>query len=207
MEQDYKEQLRMMTEGLGEWRDRREREQRRRRRWLRVALGVVAVAAAVVLQIFFPCRRETVKYVYVNDTVQAPVVVHDTVVSPTPRHSTEKKPAGIHLGGSEEGEWGRIDIDENGVRISGGDNGERVNVVIDAKGVRINGKGIDTVAAVPVQTREMVEVDFVADNFIKVMHMPKNRVQPFIDSIRTCYKSVIIEEDEDGSVSVTASKW
>ena len=147
------------------------------------------------------------KYVYVNDTVQAPVVVHDTVVSPTPRHSTEKKPAGIHLGGSEEGEWGRIDIDENGVRISGGDKGERVNVVIDAKGVRINGKGIDTVAAAPVQTREMVEVDFVADNFIKVMHMPKNRVQPFIDSIRTCYKSVIIEEEEDGSVSVTASKW
>ena len=41
MEQDYKEQLRMMTEGLGEWMDRREREQRRRRRWLRVALGVV----------------------------------------------------------------------------------------------------------------------------------------------------------------------
>ena len=30
MEQDYKEQLRMMTEGLGEWMDRREREQRRR---------------------------------------------------------------------------------------------------------------------------------------------------------------------------------
>ena len=54
MEQDYKEQLRMMTEGLGEWMDRRERAQRRRRRWLRVAMCVVAVAVAVVLQVFLP---------------------------------------------------------------------------------------------------------------------------------------------------------
>lgn len=214
MEQDYKEQLRMMTEGLGEWMDRREREQRRRRRWLRVALGVVVVAAAVLLQVFFPWRRETVKYIYVKDSIP----VHDTTVSQpaksTPKPTTRRKPIGIYIGGqgvhisgNEDGEWGSIDIDENGVRIIGGDDEETGSIVIGAGGVRINGKGIDTVAAVPVQTREMVEVDFVADNFIKVMHMPKNRVQPFIDSIRTCYKSVIIEEEEDGSVSVTASKW
>ena len=214
MEQDYKEQLRMMTEGLGEWMDRREREQRRRRRWLHVALGAVIVAAAVLMQVFFPWRRETVKYIYVQDSLH----IHDTIVSQpslsTPKRKTTNRPVGIdigergvHISGKEDGEWGSVDIDENGVRIIGGDNEEIGSIVIDAKGVRINGKGIDTVAAVPVQTREMVEVDFVADNFIKVMHMPKNRVQPFIDSIRTCYKSVIIEEEEDGSVSVTASKW
>lgn len=210
MEQDYKEQLRMMTEGLGEWMDRREREQRRRRRWLRVALGAVIVAAAVLMQVFFPWRRETVKYIYVKDSLQ----IHDTATAQPSKLTSTKEPTGInigengvHISGSDDGDWGSIDIDENGVRIIGGDNEEIGSIVIDAKGVRINGKGIDTVAAVPVQTREMVEVDFVADNFIKVMHMPKNRVQPFIDSIRTCYKSVIIEEEEDGSVSVTASKW
>ena len=149
MEQDYKEQLRMMTEGLGEWMDRREREQRRRRRWLHVALGVVAVAAAVLLQVFFPWRRETVKYIYVKDSIQ----VHDTTVSQpaksTPKPTTRKKPIGIdiggqgvHISGSEDGEWGSIDIDENGVRISGGDNEETGSIVIGAGGVRINGKEI-----------------------------------------------------------------
>lgn len=149
MEQDYREQLRMMTEGLGEWMDRREREQRRRRRWLRVALGVVVVAAAVLLQVFFPWRRETVKYIYVKDSIQ----VHDTIVSQpaksTPKPTTRKKPIGIdiggqgvHISGSEDGEWGSIDIDENGVRISGGDNEETGSIVIGAGGVRINGKEI-----------------------------------------------------------------
>lgn len=149
MEQDYKEQLRMMTEGLGEWMDRREREQRRRRRWLRVALGAVIVAAAVLLQVFFPWRREIVKYIYVKDSIQ----VHDTIVSQpaksTPKPTTRKKPIGIdiggqgvHISGSEDGEWGSIDIDENGVRISGGDNEETGSIVIGAGGVRINGKEI-----------------------------------------------------------------
>ena len=121
MEQDYKEQLRMMTEGLGEWMDRRERELRRRRRWTHIALGVLAVAAAVVLQVFFPWRqRETVKYIYVNDTAQTTVVTNDTM-----------KSTGVHLGS--------IDIDENGVRISGGDDEENVSIEIDAGGVHING--------------------------------------------------------------------
>lgn len=149
MEQDYKEQLRMMTEGLGEWMDRREREQRRRRRWLRVALGVVVVAAAVLLQVFFPWRRETVKYIYVKDSIP----VHDTIVSQpaksTPKPTARKKPIGIdiggqgfHISGSEDGEWGSIDIDENGVRIIGGDDEETGSIVIGAGGVRINGKEI-----------------------------------------------------------------
>lgn len=209
MEQDYKEQLRMMTEGLGEWMDRREREQRRRRRWLRVGLGVVAVAAAVVLQVFFPWRRETVKYVYVNDTAQAPVIVHDTVVS---QPTKPIKPAGVHISGSEDGEWGRIDIDESGVRITSSDGEEAVSIVIGTSGVRINGKGIgitDTVAAAPVRPAPVktVKVSFMADNFIKEMYMPKERVQPFIDSIRASYKSVVVEEEEDGSVEIMASRW
>ncbi len=120
MEQDYKEQLRMMTEGLGEWMDRREREQRRRRRWTHIALGVLAVAAAVVLQVFFPWQRETVKYIYVNDTAQTSVITNDTM-----------KSTGVHLGS--------IDINENGVRISGGDDEENVSIEIDAGGVHING--------------------------------------------------------------------
>lgn len=148
MEQDYKEQLRMMTEGLGEWMDRREREQRHRRRWLRVGLGVVAVAAAVVLQVFFPWRRETVKYVYVSDTAQAPVIVHDTVVSAPPRHEV----SGVHIGGREAGEWGSIDIDENGVRITGGDGEEAVSILIGTSGVKINGKA-DTHHAVHSKSR------------------------------------------------------
>ena len=142
MEQDYKEQLRMMTEGLGEWMDRREREQRRRRRWLRVALGVVVVAAAVLLQVFFPWRRETVKYIYVKDSLQ----IHDTVAPQASKLTSTKKPTGINIGengvrinGSEDGEWGSIDIDENGVRISGGDDEENVSIEIDAGGVHING--------------------------------------------------------------------
>ena len=133
MEQDYKEQLRMMTEGLGEWMDRREREQRRRRRWTHIALGVLAVAAAVLLQIFLPWRRETVKYIYVNDTARSTKIAPDTAAPQS---------TGIHLGGGDEGEWGFIDINENGVRISGGDDGENVNIEIDAGGVHINGKGI-----------------------------------------------------------------
>lgn len=212
MEQDYKEQLRMMTEGLGEWMDRREREQRRRRRWLHVALGVVVVAAAVLLQVFFPWRRETVKYIYVKDSIP----VHDTIVSQpaksTPKPTTRKKPIGIdiggqgvHISGSEDGEWGSIDIDENGVRIIGGDDEETGSIVIGAGGVRINGK--DIVGSKGTTAQNLVKVDFVADDYIKEMRMPGNKVQPFIDSIRTCYKSVIIEEEEDGSVSVTASKW
>ena len=120
MEQDYKEQLRMMTEGLGEWMDRRERELRRRRRWTHIALGVLAVAAAVILQVFFPWQRETVKYIYVNDTAQTSVITNDTM-----------KSTGAHLGS--------IDIDENGVRISGGDDEENVSIEIDAGGVHING--------------------------------------------------------------------
>ncbi len=212
MEQDYKEQLRMMTEGLGEWMDRREREQRRRRRWLRVALGVVVVASAVLLQVFFPWRREIVKYIYVKDSIQ----VHDTIVSQpaksTPKPTTRKKPIGIdigrqgvHISGSEDGEWGSIDIDENGVRIIGGDDEETGCIVIGAGGVRINGK--DIVGSKGTTAQNLVKVNFVADDYIKEMRMPGNKVQPFIDSIRTCYKSVIIEEEEDGSVSVTASKW
>ena len=146
MEQDYKEQLRMMTEGLGEWMDRREREQRRRRRWLRVALGVVVVAAAVLLQIFLPWRRETVKYIYVKDSLQ----IHDTIAPQPSKQTFTKKPTGIAIGekgvrisGSENGEWGSIDIDENGVRIIGGGNEEVGSIVIDANGVRINGKEIN----------------------------------------------------------------
>lgn len=142
MEQDYKEQLRMMTEGLGEWMDHREREQRRRRRWTHIALGVLAVAAAVVLQIFFPWRRETVKYIYVNDTAQTTVITHDTVFSQSTNPTTTKKSNSIRIGGGEEGGWGFIDINEKGVRISGGDDGENVNIEIDAGGVHINGKGI-----------------------------------------------------------------
>ena len=133
MEQDYKEQLRMMTEGLGEWMDRREREQRRRRRWTHIALGVLAVAAAVLLQIFLPWRRETVKYIYVNDTARSTVIAPD---------SAAPQSTGIHLGGGDKDEWGSIDIDEKGVRISGGDDGENVNIEINAGGVHINGKGI-----------------------------------------------------------------
>ena len=208
MEQDYKEQLRMMTEGLGEWMDRREREQRRRRRWLRVALGVVVVAAAVLLQVFFPWRRETVKYIYVKDSLQ----IHDTVAPQPSKLTSTEKPTGINIGengvrinGSEDGEWGSIDIDENGVRIIGGDNEEIGSIVIDAGGVRINGK--DIVSSKKKAAQDLVEVDFVTDNYIKEMRMPQNKVQSFIDSIRTCYKSVIIEEEEDGNVSVTASKW
>lgn len=142
MEQDYKEQLRMMTEGLGEWMDRREREQRRRRRWLRVGLGVLAVAAAVVVQVFFPWRRETVKYVYVNDTAQTPVIIHDTVISSPSKDEATEEPGGIHIGGNNEGDWGSIDIDENGVRITGGDGEEAVSIVIGTSGVKINGKGV-----------------------------------------------------------------
>ncbi|MCR5589553.1 MAG: hypothetical protein K6F72_08050 [Bacteroidales bacterium] len=147
MEQDYKEQLRMMTEGLGEWMDRREREQRR---WLRVALrvalSVVVVAAAVLLQVFFPWRRETVKYIYVKDSLQ----IHDTITTQPSKQTFTKKPTGIAIGekgvrisGSENGEWGSIDIDENGVRIIGGGNEEVGGIVIDANGVRINGKEIN----------------------------------------------------------------
>ena len=133
MEQDYREQLRMMTEGLGEWMDRREREQRRRRRWMRVVMGVVIVAAAVLLQIFLPWRHETVKYIYVNDTARSTVIAPD---------SAAPQSTGIHLGGGDKDEWGSIDIDEKGVRISGGDDGENVNIEINAGGVHINGKGI-----------------------------------------------------------------
>ena len=211
MEQDYKEQLRMMTEGLGEWMDRREREQRRRRRWLRVALGVVVVAAAVLLQVFFPWRRETVKYIYVKDSIQ----VHDTTVSQpaksTPKPTTRKKPIGIdiggqgvHISGSEDGEWGSIDIDENGVRIIGGDDEETGSIVIGAGGVRINGK--DIVGSKGTTAQNLVKVDFVADDYIKEMRMPGNKVQPFIDSIRACYKNVVVAEDEDGSVAVVVRK-
>lgn len=211
MEQDYKEQLRMMTEGLGEWMDRREREQRRRRRWLRVALGVVVVAAAVLLQVFFPWRRERVKYIYVKDSIQ----VHDTIVSQpaksTPKPITRKKPIGIdiggqgvHISGSEDGEWGSIDIDENGVRIIGGDDEETGSIVIGAGGVRINGK--DIVGSKGTTAQNLVKVDFVADDYIKEMRMPGNKVQPFIDSIRACYKNVVVAEDEDGSVAVVVSK-
>lgn len=132
MEQDYKEQLRMMTEGLGEWMDRREREQRRRRRWTHIALGVLAVAAAVLLQIFLPWRHETVKYIYVNDTARSTMIAPDTAAPQS---------TGIHLGGNED-EWGSIDINENGIRISGGDDEENVNIEINAGGVHINGKGI-----------------------------------------------------------------
>lgn len=211
MEQDYKEQLRMMTEGLGEWMDRREHEQRRRRRWLRVALGVVVVAAAVLLQVFFPWRRETVKYIYVKDSIP----VHDTIVSQpaksTPEPTTRKKPIGIdiggqgvHISGSEDGEWGSIDIDENGVRIIGGDDEETGSIVIDAGGVRINGK--DIVGSKGTTAQNLVKVDFVADDYIKEMRMPGNKVQPFIDSIRACYKNVVVAENEDGSVAVVVSK-
>ena len=211
MEQDYKEQLRMMTEGLGEWMDRREREQRRRRRWLRVALGVVVVAAAVLLQVFFPWRRETVKYIYVKDSIP----VHDTTVSQpaksTPKPTTRKKPIGIdiggqgvHISGSEDGEWGSIDIDENGVRIIGGDDEETGSIVIGAGGVRINGK--DIVGSEGTTAQNLVKVDFVADNYIKEMRMPGNKVQPFIDSIRACYKNVVVAEEEDGSVAVIVNK-
>lgn len=211
MEQDYKEQLRMMTEGLGEWMDRREREQRRRRRWLRVALGVVVVAAAVLLQVFFPWRRETVKYIYVKDSIP----VHDTTVSQpaksTPKPTTRKKPIGIdigghgvHISGSEDGEWGSIDIDENGVRIIGGDDEETGSIVIGAGGVRINGK--DIVGSKGTTAQNLVKVDFVADDYIKEIRMPRNKVQPFIDSIRACYKNVVVAEDEDGSVAVVVSK-
>lgn len=211
MEQDYKEQLRMMTEGLGEWMDRREREQRRRRRWLRVALGVVVVAAAVLLQVFFPWRRETVKYIYVKDSIP----VHDTTVSQpaksTPKTTTRKNPIGIdiggqgvHISGSEDGEWGSIDIDENGVRIIGGDGEETGSIVIGAGGVRINGK--DFVGSKGTTAQNLVKVDFVADDYIKEMRMPGNKVQPFIDSIRACYKNVVVAENEDGSVAVVVSK-
>lgn len=211
MEQDYKEQLRMMTEGLGEWMDRREREQRRRRRWLRVALGVVVVAAAVLLQVFFPWRRETVKYIYVKDSIP----VHDTTVSQpaksTPKPTTRKKPIGIdiggqgvHISGNEDGEWGSIDIDENGVRIIGGDDEETGSIVIGAGGVRINGK--DIVGSKGTTAQNLVKVDFVADDYIKEMRMPRNKVQPFIDSIRACYKNVVVAEDVDGSVAVVVSK-
>ncbi len=133
MEQDYKEQLRMMTEGLGEWMDRREREQRRRRRWTHIALGVLAVAAAVLLQIFLSWRHETVKYIYVNDTARSTMIAPDTAAPQS---------TGIHLGGGNEDEWGSIDINENGIRISGGDDEENVNIEINAGGVHINGKGI-----------------------------------------------------------------
>lgn len=133
MEQDYKEQLRMMTEGLGEWMDRREREQRRRRRWTHIALGVLAVAAAVLLQVFLPWRHETVKYIYVNDTARSTMIAPDTAAPQS---------TGIHLGGGNEDEWGSIDINENGIRISGGDDEENVNIEINASGVHINGKGI-----------------------------------------------------------------
>lgn len=133
MEQDYKEQLRMMTEGLGEWMDRREREQRRRRRWTHIALDVLAVAAAVLLQIFLPWRHETVKYIYVNDTARSTMIAPDTAAPQS---------TGIHLGGGNEDEWGSIDINENGIRISGGDDEENVNIEINAGGVHINGKGI-----------------------------------------------------------------
>lgn len=215
MEQDYKEQLRMMTEGLGEWMDRREREQRRRRRWLRVALGVVVVAAAVLLQVFFPWRRETVKYIYVKDSIQ----VHDTIVSQparsTPKPTTRKKPIGIdiggqgvHISGSEDGEWGSIDIDENGVRIIGGDDEETGSIVIGAGGVRINGKDITNTwggSHKKEAVRNMVKVSFLTDNYVKEMRMPKDKVQPFIDSIRACYKDVLVSENEDGSVAVMAS--
>lgn len=211
MEQDYKEQLRMMTEGLGEWMDRREREQRRRRRWLRVALGVVVVAAAVLLQVFFPWRRETVKYIYVKDSIP----VHDTTVSQpaksTPKPTTRKNPIGIdiggqgvHISGSEDGEWGSIDIDENGVRIIGGDGEETGSIVIGAGGVRINGK--DIVGSKGTTAQNLVKVNFVADDYIKEMRMPGNKVQPFIDSIRACYKNVVVAENEDGSVAVVVRK-
>lgn len=211
MEQDYKEQLRMMTEGLGEWMDRREREQRRRRRWLHVALGVVVVAAAVLLQVFFPWRRETVKYIYVKDSIQ----VHDTTVSQpaksTPKPTTRKNPIGIdiggqgvHISGSEDGEWGSIDIDENGVRIIGGDGEETGSIVIGAGGVRINGK--DIVGSKGTTAQNLVKVNFVADDYIKEMRMPGNKVQPFIDSIRACYKNVVVAENEDGSVAVVVRK-
>ncbi len=207
MEQDYKEQLRMMTEGLGEWMDRREREQRRRRRWLRVALGAVIVAAAVLMQVFFPWRRETVKYIYVKDSLQ----IHDTATAQPSKFTSTKEPTGInigengvHISGSDDGDWGSIDIDENGVRIIGGDNEEIGSIVIDAGGVRINGK--DIVSSKKKAAQDLVEVDFVTDNYIKEMRMPKNKVQSFIDSIRACYNNIIVAEEEDGSVAVVVSK-
>ena len=211
MEQDYKEQLRMMTEGLGEWMDRREREQRRRRRWLRVALGVVVVAAAVLLQVFFPWRRETVKYIYVKDSLQ----IHDIVAPQPSKLTSTEKPTGINIGedgvrinGSEDGEWGSIDIDENGVRIIGGDNEVTGSIVIGANGVRINGKDITNTwggSHEKETVRNLVKVSFLTDNYVKEMRMPKDKVQPFIDSIRACYKDVLVSENEDGSVSVMAS--
>lgn len=32
--------------------------------------------------------------------------------------------------------------------------------------------------------------------------MPKDKVQPFIDSIRACYKDVTVVENEDGCATV-----
>lgn len=48
MGQDYKQQLWLMTNGLGEWMDRRERR-RRRRRWVALGVGALVIVTLAVL--------------------------------------------------------------------------------------------------------------------------------------------------------------
>lgn len=150
MEQDYKEQLRMMTEGLGEWMDRRERAQRRRRRWLRVAMCVVAVAVAVVLQVFLPWRRETVKYIYVVDTV--------TVAAEQSVHKES--------------------MDDK---------------ITD--GLSFHKK---------VTEPNLQKVVFVGDDIIEEKRMPVGKIPAYIDSLRACYKNIIVKEEE-ARVAIVAS--
>lgn len=150
MEQDYKEQLRMMTEGLGEWMDRRERAQRRRRRWLRVAMCVVAVAVAVVLQVFLPWRRETVKYIYVVDTV--------TVAAEQSVHKES--------------------MDD---KITDGPSFHK-----------------------KVTEPNLQKVVFVGDDIIEEKRMPVGKIPAYIDSLRACYKNIIVKEEE-ARVAIVAS--
>lgn len=136
MEPDYKEQLRMMTEGLGQWLDQRERRRRKRRR---IMLAIAAVAAAVVLQIFFPWRREEVKVYYVNEhgdtlterpTAKPDNGQHSQASESSAKHSfADKKQTASHdsagmtiKDGEDEIKW-----DSDGLTVKSGDDEVRIS--------------------------------------------------------------------------------
>ena len=129
MEPDYKEQLRMMTEGLGQWLDQRERRRKRRR----IMLAIAAVAAAVVLQIFFPWRREEVKVYYVNehgDTLSerptdTSTKTHDS--ENTLYNAKEKTGHNSNIMTIRDGE-DVVEMDSNGLTVKSGDDEVRISI-------------------------------------------------------------------------------
>lgn len=128
MARDYKQQMWLMTDGLGEWMTRRELRRRRRRRVAMVigAMVIVTLAVLGVVLLLFP-RNVYHQHNIVNNYYRTETSADATqdVVSTTVDTSNGLPTLKVN---GDKGE--SVRIGKNGIKVKDSD-GEEVNISID----------------------------------------------------------------------------